>query len=749
MKTLPAAAAALGLACLAAPALAQPLADHVPADAVLYVGWAGASSLAGGYEGSNLKNVVAASHVPEVFGQFVPALIGRAGVEDAMAAQVVRVAYDLLGTGFDRPAALVVEGVDLAAKPEPTIKLSLTVDAGDDADATIERVQSLLLVAGAGDAPVPVRAFRLGDLVTLSVGYPPGDMALAGEGDGQRPAPLATDAEFQKALARVNGGGEPAFVVHLNHDRILATIDAAVQAGPDDETKTWWPRLRDASGVGGLRRVVVAGGFDGKDWATRTFAAAPAPRRGLLKLLPAGPFDESVLDAVPATATSVRAVRLDPAQVVEVLREVANGVTADLSEPFEQQLDRAADALDAELEADVLAPLGDHWVAYSAPDVGGTGLLGTVVVNTLDDEAAARDGLARVRDYAARQLADLGSGVQRGDGLTLRGKSYAAAVAGGTEDVYYLDVPLLAPAYAVHDGRLFLGLHPQSVASAMAAADDVKNGAASIRQSEKFRTVRERLGKSATAGLSYVDAPALAGPFYQSYQQLVRLGVGLAGVNGIDTPPPVLPPLRTVLANLSPEGSTAWVDDDGYHSLRVQSFPGSGALSLDESAGLGGAALGTSILLPSLNRARETANRIKCASNQRTLGQAMLLYSNEHRGQYPPDLATILITQDLPPDVFVCPSGDSAAPPAGSLLKPDGSPDEAKMRAWVGANSDYVYLGGGKNNAAPAEIVLLYEKPSDHDGDGMNLLFGDGHVEFFTMPSAAAQLARQGVQLAP
>ena len=43
-------------------------------------------------------------------------------------------------------------------------------------------------------------------------------------------------------------------------------------------------------------------------------------------------------------------------------------------------------------------------------------------------------------------------------------------------------------------------------------------------------------------------------------------------------------------------------------------------------------ALLISILLPSLNRARETANRVKCASNLKQIGLAILLYSNENRG---------------------------------------------------------------------------------------------------------------------
>jgi prepilin-type N-terminal cleavage/methylation domain-containing protein/prepilin-type processing-associated H-X9-DG protein len=51
-------------------------------------------------------------------------------------------------------------------------------------------------------------------------------------------------------------------------------------------------------------------------------------------------------------------------------------------------------------------------------------------------------------------------------------------------------------------------------------------------------------------------------------------------------------------------------------------------------------ALLISILLPSLNRARETANRVKCASNMRQIGQAILLYSNDNKGAYPRTLYT-------------------------------------------------------------------------------------------------------------
>ena len=62
-------------------------------------------------------------------------------------------------------------------------------------------------------------------------------------------------------------------------------------------------------------------------------------------------------------------------------------------------------------------------------------------------------------------------------------------------------------------------------------------------------------------------------------------------------------------------------------------------------------ALLISILLPSLNRARETANRVKCGSNLRQIGQAALLYANANGGHLPPDMPMFL-HEDLTPEIL-------------------------------------------------------------------------------------------------
>jgi len=229
-------------------------------------------------------------------------------------------------------------------------------------------------------------------------------------------------------------------------------------------------------------------------------------------------------------------------------------------------------------------------------------------------------------------------------------------------------------------------------------------------------------------------------------------------------------------------------------------------------------ALLISILLPSLNRARETANRVKCASNLRQIGQAILLYANENKGAYPrtvvtTNLATVtptwgsgsatptanadpfagiappglndvsaslfllLRTQEITPEVFTCPSSNAekwdfgggsntalnwcnwtsagilknlsysyqnpfastAAIASGFKLNTsisadfavasDLNPGQATIAGNAGTN-DYVLSVGSTSSAKQMKAG----NSNNHDQDGENVLFGDGHVEFTQNP---------------
>ena len=135
-----------------------------------------------------------------------------------------------------------------------------------------------------------------------------------------------------------------------------------------------------------------------------------------------------------------------------------------------------------------------------------------------------------------------------------------------------------------------------------------------------------------------------------------------------------------------------------------------------------------SILLPSLNRARGAANKIKCASDMRQIGQAARQYAIDFNGPYPDDLPALLAYSSLPNSTVVCPSSSAAAAAPGAALVP-------------GQTLSYVYLGKGMTDDAPATAVLLYEPVDNHDRDGSNFLFADGSVRFLPRGPARAMIA--------
>ena len=131
-----------------------------------------------------------------------------------------------------------------------------------------------------------------------------------------------------------------------------------------------------------------------------------------------------------------------------------------------------------------------------------------------------------------------------------------------------------------------------------------------------------------------------------------------------------------------------------------------------------------------MGRARETAQRVKCASNLRQIGLAAILYTNDQPdGAFPPDLATFLASGDLSGNTLVCPTTrhqPATAPP----LK-------------LGDTLDYLYVGGDCTYRTPATVPVAFEPLSNHDVRGYprggNVLYADGHVTF-EPPATVRQL---------
>jgi prepilin-type processing-associated H-X9-DG protein len=120
----------------------------------------------------------------------------------------------------------------------------------------------------------------------------------------------------------------------------------------------------------------------------------------------------------------------------------------------------------------------------------------------------------------------------------------------------------------------------------------------------------------------------------------------------------------------------------------------------------------------------QLAYQAKCATNMRQLGTCLQLFATAHNNHLPDDL-TELADYDIDPDVFVCRASDDT--------KAEGATTQqwvANLKTPGSRHCSYIYLGKGLTWPVPAETPLLTESLSNHDDKGMNVLFGDGHVEF-------------------
>ena len=227
-------------------------------------------------------------------------------------------------------------------------------------------------------------------------------------------------------------------------------------------------------------------------------------------------------------------------------------------------------------------------------------------------------------------------------------------------------------------------------------------------------------------------------------------------------------------------------------------------------------ALLISILLPSLNKARETANRAKCASNLHQIGLAILLYQQDNQQLYPRTVQTI---NDAPSPTWGTPSTATAASTADPFVT-TGAPSSNDVSASLflllrneqigsevficpSSNAEKWDFGGGSNTAqnwvnwsnTTKNLSYSYENPfasttavtygwnlknpdstyaiasdlnpgrtvpngslnpanvttnapnsqmrlansQNHDQDGQNVLFGDGHADWETNPYCGTQ----------
>lgn len=702
-----------------------PLADRVPGDALLYVGWAGSDGLAGKYDQSHLKAIIDSSEIPKFFDESVPQLIERVGQQNSQAADVMRQVVQIGKPLWRHPCAIYFGGIDLTG-PQPQPKLALLCDAGDDAAALQQQIDQLLTEAQK-DNPGPFPTVKTyGSLVVLAFGSP---AAIDAQFQNPPVDSIAKAASFTAAIAQVQQ--DPAYVEYVDCPGIVSLVDQVLHLQHDPDALGRWTRVRDSLGLSGLHQAIVTAGFEVHDWGTQAFIGTSDSNQGILSLLHGTPLSPDLLKAVPQTADRVAAGKLDLDSLVGHLRDLIAQIDPSTGDQIDDALAKINQAAGLDIRKDFLAVLGDEWACYTDRTIAGPGFLGTVVVNRLRDAGAAEKAL----DQLAQRLNGIMAAASAG-GPPVKVEFHDQVIHDIT--VHYLAIPLVTPSWAISDGNLYLGLYPQVVS---AAADQAKRNGPSILDRPEYQAVMKQLGDHPANALSFCNLPATAPDSYSDVLMISRLYLGFADIFGVHPPAMMVPPLSKITPELSPSGAVSWTDSMGLHARSITPFPGADIVAganLGSSIMMGEGAMAASILMPALSKARGQAGRVKSMSNERQLGLALMMYANDNQGNFPDDLGTLFKAEQLGGSVFVCPTGSTALPANFDAMTPD---DKAK---WINDNSDYVYLGKGLKMANQnARRIMIYEKDGAHEARGINLLFGDGHVEFQRTDDAQRRIQAQ------
>lgn len=134
-------------------------------------------------------------------------------------------------------------------------------------------------------------------------------------------------------------------------------------------------------------------------------------------------------------------------------------------------------------------------------------------------------------------------------------------------------------------------------------------------------------------------------------------------------------------------------------------------LSLDDQAFR---RLAIQMIAGPIGRARSNAARQESQNHMRQLLLASVVWANDHKGEWPPDLATAAKASGIGEDMLKNPS-----------------------RPGTG----YTYTKPPANDPNPSRTIVLYE--TEPTPEGRNVGFADGHVEFLKEPAFQAAVGKK------
>jgi prepilin-type N-terminal cleavage/methylation domain-containing protein/prepilin-type processing-associated H-X9-DG protein len=138
------------------------------------------------------------------------------------------------------------------------------------------------------------------------------------------------------------------------------------------------------------------------------------------------------------------------------------------------------------------------------------------------------------------------------------------------------------------------------------------------------------------------------------------------------------------------------------------------------------------LLLPALSGARERARRIACLNNLKQIGLSMRMYSADNNEQFPSNFTAVAnYVGSNAPSLFICPSAKANNTPATSVKDMDDTHCTYNLVQGVSeADSPGAMLAFDKNGTKNDVTTGPGGFGGNHNGDGGNVLYVDGHVQW-------------------
>jgi prepilin-type processing-associated H-X9-DG protein len=504
-------------------------------------------------------------------------------------------------------------------------------------------------------------------------------------GDGPT---LADNAELKFCRERIEADSDAGhFGVFVNFDRIrtrgkeLAT-EMLGELPPEVDTTL------DELGLTALHSKYAQFTPDEHGVTIKVFAHADAPHKGILKFWDQAPLTDADLRIVPRDAYWAEVVNCDLAGLWDETLRVVEAIDPDAVPMMQAPLMMATQMLGFSITEDFLPALGDTWAVFDAPDHGGLLMSGTVIAVDVNDAEALQGMLGQIVQISGMFASQSGATVQ------------VKTTKHGKHEIHYVlfgGVPSpVAPAWGFVDDRCVFGLFPQSVAVAMQQVDPQTRGK-SLLDHPRVAEVRKQLPKE-IQDLHYLNSKYIARMLYPIGNMLQTMGVSQYGDRGLEIDLDVMPPIAEETAKVQ--------DYVGGYSQREDGVLYIGSGDATPLAAVSAVALATSIMLPSLSRARTQAKRAVTGVNLRSISQACIIYAVDHNEELPPSLDALVAEGMLTEDKLI-------------------SPRDGETR--------YVLLPAEIRMSAirrPDRYILAYEPPIEGDEGHVNAAFADGHVEY-------------------